>query len=157
MENQELNAEQGSTNLLTANVKNYLIETARWGKFLAILGYIGLGLLFVLSIMMLFGMSFLSKSLSGMSHIYQTESLSLVSMGMIYIIMIAIYFFPIYYLHTFSIRVKTALLTNNVTDMDAAFKNLKSLFKFTGIVSIVVLSIYLLALLIIVPIAIFMS
>jgi len=157
MENQELNAEQNNTNLLTANVKNYLMETARWGKFLAILGYIGLGLLLVLSMMMLFGMSFLSDSLGSMSYFYQAQSLNLVTMGIIYLIMIALYFFPVYFLHTFSIRVKTALLTNSVADMDTAFKNLKSLFKFTGVVSIVVLSIYVLALLIIIPVALFMS
>jgi hypothetical protein len=157
MENQELNAEQSNTNLLTANVKNYLMETARWGKFLAILGYVGLGLLLVLSMMMLFGMSFLNDSLGTMSYFNQPQSLSLVSMGIIYLIMIALYFFPVYFLHIFSVRVKSALLTNDISDMETAFKNLKSLFKFTGIVSIVVLSIYVLVLLIVVPLALFMS
>jgi hypothetical protein len=158
MENQELNVEQqNNANLLTVNVKNYLMETARWGKFLAILGYVGLGFLLILSLLMIFGMSFLSNSLSGMSQLYQTGSLSLVSVGMMYILIIAIYFFPIYFLHIFSLRIKSGLLTNNASDMELGFKNLKSLFKFMGIVSIVVLSIYVLALIIIVPVAIFLN
>ncbi len=158
MEKQELNVEQkNNANLLTVNVKNYLMETASWGKFLAILGYVGLGFLLILSLLMIFGMSFLSNSLNGMSQLYQTGSLSLVSVGMMYILIIAIYFFPIYFLHIFSLRIKSGLLTNNAPDMELAFKNLKSLFKFMGIVSIVVLSIYVLALIIIVPVAIFLN
>lgn len=157
MENQELNLEQNNANLLNVTVKNYLMETARWGKFLAILGYIGLGFLFVLSMFMMFGMSFLSNSLSEMSGLYQTQSLSFVSIGIMYIFIIAIYFFPIYFLHIFSLRVKSGLLTNNAEDVEMAFKNLKSLFKFMGVVSIVVLSIYILALLIIVPVAIYLT
>lgn len=158
MENQELNVEQqNNANLLTVNVKNYLMETASWGKFLAILGYVGLGFLLILSLLMIFGMSFLSNSLNGMSQLYQTGSLSLVSVGMMYILIIAIYFFPIYFLHIFSLRIKSGLLTNNAPDMELAFKNLKSLFKFMGVVSIVVLSIYVLALIIIVPVAMFLN
>jgi len=157
MENQELNAEQNNVNLLTATVKNYLIVTSSWGKFLAILGYIGLGLLLILSLMMLFGMSFLNDSLGTLSYFNQPQAISLVSMGIIYLIMIALYFFPVYFLHQFSKRVKSALLNNDISDMETAFKNLKSLFKFTGVVSIVVLSIYVLLLLIVVPMAIFMS
>ena len=157
MENQELNAERNNNGLLTANVKNYLMETARWGKFLAIMGYIGLGLMLVLSFAMIFGMSFLNNSLSEMSQFYQPQSLNLVTMGIMYLLIIVIYFFPVYFLHTFSLRVKSALLTDSVEDMDAAFKNLKSLFKFMGIVTIVVMSIYALALLIIVPVVIFLA
>lgn len=157
MENLELNEEQKIAEIMTVKVKNYLMETSRWGKFLAILGYVGLGLMMIFSLMMLFGMSFLERSFGGMSQMYNSGALSLATMGFLYLIIAAIYFFPIYALHTFSTRIKTGLLTNSIEDVEVAFKNLKSLFKFMGIVSIIVLSIYVLALLIAIPVALYFS
>ncbi len=64
--------------------------------------------------------------------------------GFIYAVFGFIYFFPIYYLFKFSTNMKEALLHSNEENIDEAFINLKSHYKFMGIFTIVFISIYLL-------------
>jgi len=66
-------------------------------------------------------------------------------MGVVYVIMSAIYFFPILYLYKFSNDLKGALNGNNGSQLELALGNLKSHYKFIGILTIVMLGIYLLA------------
>jgi hypothetical protein len=40
-----------------AEINGYLFETSKWGKFLAIIGYIGMVLLVLLGIFMMLGLS----------------------------------------------------------------------------------------------------
>jgi hypothetical protein len=58
-------------------------------------------------------------------------------------------FFPCLYLNKFSVKMKTALNSINQEDFEDSFKNLKSLFKFYGILSIILLSFYALVFLIV--------
>jgi len=66
----------------------------------------------------------------------------------IYLIIAVIYFFPIYYLYNFSVKMKKALLSDDQTLLRNAFEDLKSHYKFVGIFTIVILSLYLLMFLI---------
>jgi len=74
--------------------------------------------------------------------------------GIIYIIMAIIYYFPVTYLYNFSNKIKQGIMNLNQQAMTDGFGNLKSMFKFMGILTIVMLSIYALVLVIAVPIAI---
>ena len=65
-------------------------------------------------------------------------------MGLIYVLIGLLYFFPVFYLFKFSSKVRTALATKNTQELDAAFENLKSHYKFIGILMIITLSIYVL-------------
>jgi hypothetical protein len=62
--------------------------------------------------------------------------------GFFYLLIGALYFFPIYYLHQFSDKIKNGLSSQDLEDITAGFQNLKSLFKFMGICTIIVMSIY---------------
>jgi uncharacterized oligopeptide transporter (OPT) family protein len=75
----------------------YLNETRKWGTFLSILGFIGIGLMVLLAL-------FIGSST----------------------------------------RMKPALEYRNENDLSAAFGYLKSVFRFMGIMSIVILSLYVL-------------
>ena len=67
------------------------------------------------------------------------------AMTIFYIIMIAIYIFPLYYLHQFSVKLKKALTSKDDEVLANAFEMLKSHYKFVGVFTIIMLSIYILA------------
>lgn len=141
MENQENNQETPQVVetpkqelIITTEIKEYLLETVKWGKFLAISGYIIVGLLLILSLLFIFGMGmFGSLYGNGMG----------VMIGGLYFIMCVLYLFPIHYLYKFSIEVKKGLQSSeNNFSLVTGFENLKSLFKFMGVMTAVVLSFY---------------
>lgn len=130
-------------------IEAYLKETAKWGKFLAIVGYVLMGILVLVAIAMMLGMSALSKATG--------HSFFSVWIGMIYILLAGVYYVPITYLYRFSVRIKQAVLNNNEEAYTTAFQNLKSLFKFLGIFTIVILAIYALALVVALPLALLLK
>ncbi|HMV08917.1 MAG TPA: DUF5362 family protein [Cyclobacteriaceae bacterium] len=64
----------------------------------------------------------------------------------LYLAMAVLYFFPIYYLFQFSSKIKAALQTQSSELLEQAFSNLKSHYKFMGILLIIVLGLYAIAL-----------
>jgi hypothetical protein len=122
---------------------SYLGETAKWAKFLAILGFIFCGL-FVL------GGLFAGSILSGAMGRFGGDSsrISGVALSFIYILGALLYFFPCLYLFNFASKMQVALRNNDQQQMTQSFKNLKSCYKFVGILMIVILAFYALALII---------
>lgn len=139
MENQtdilDDNLENNTTFQINSTIINFLSEIAKWAKFLAIVGFVGLGILILLGL-------FLSTILSSVSTIYPTHSIGSSLISGMYIIMAAIYFFPILYLYRFSTRLKSAITSNNEQELEEAFKNLKAHYKFIGILAIILLAFY---------------
>lgn len=138
MENQE-EIQVSETNVKIDNeIRNYLTETVKWGKFLAIMGYIGTGFLILAGLVMLVAGTAFSKL---------TENVFPAGvLGLVYIAIGVAYFFPARYLYNFSAKTKEGLLTDNQEAMTAGFSNLKSIFKFMGILTIVILGLYALIL-----------
>lgn len=127
---------------VSEDIKGLLKETSSWTYFLSILGFIGIG------IMLIFGIFFgaiMSAGALGNNNAYEAVGFSMGYFGLIYVAMALIYFFPVLYLFNFSRKIKSALSTNNKTDFKSAFSNLKSHYKFMGIFTIVIISIYVLA------------
>ena len=147
MENFDNNVQGAHSFINSTEITNYLMETAKWGKFLAITGYVSIGLLALLAIFMMVGMS-------AMNEIAGAE-FPMGAFGFIYIIMGAVYYFPVTYLYQYSVQIKKGLKSNDSTTITAGFQNLKSLFKFMAIVTIVILSIYGLMLLVAIPTMLF--
>jgi hypothetical protein len=122
---------------LTGASKSFLRETAKWAKFLAIIGFIGVGL-------MLLGSFFVGAIYS---NIPQAASLPFdlgIFVTVLYLIIAILYFFPMYYLVQFSNKMKAALLTKNDDTLASAFELLKSHYKFIGVFTIIILSLYVL-------------
>ena len=124
-------------------IKSHLNETARWGKFLAILGFIICGLIIIIGLF--FGTIF--SSLASRNQVSYEGNISSGSFGALaavfYIIIAVVYFFPCLFLYRFSTKMKTALNGNEQTDLTLAFQNLKSLFRYVGVITVIVLAIYL--------------
>lgn len=119
----------------------YLSEAAKWGKFLSIVGFIMVGFLVLLSF-------FMGSIFSSMGNM---EAYAMMGGGVvtfIYLILAGLWFMPILYLYRFSSKMQIAIRSNDQQTLSESFKNLKGCFRFMGIVTIVVLSFYALALII---------
>ena len=116
--------------------KDYLRETAKWANFLAIMGFIGIGFM-VLAALFAGALFSALPSDGGVANVMSGGAITI-----IYLILALLYFFPVYYLYKFATNMKAALSRNNEDVLTEAFLNLKSHYKFMGIFTIVILSIY---------------
>ncbi|HXS37421.1 MAG TPA: hypothetical protein VN721_12025 [Flavipsychrobacter sp.] len=111
--------------------KSYMLETARWAKFLAILGFIAVGLVFLLAIVLFI-------FIIGNGNAFDLSNGSQIGFkALVYAIGAPLYFYPAYALYKFSRLIKTALVTSNKLLFDNALKYLKGLFKYLGILAII--------------------
>ena len=120
---------------------SYLKETSSWSYFLSIIGFIGIGLMVVLGLAMsvILGNSAMSD-IDPYGQLGFPQSL----LGGVYLVLGLLYFFPVLYLFNFSRKMKNALSSSRTDDFTSAFKNLKSHYKFLGIFTIVIISMYVL-------------
>lgn len=121
-------------------IQRYLDYTSRWGKFLSILGFIGTGFILLGGIIFLiFG-----ATISEFNATPEMPGWINSVVGFIYILSGVLYFFPCLYLYNFSEKISNSLDSNSQEDFNAGFKNLKSLFKFMGIMSIICIGLFIL-------------
>lgn len=123
--------------LINSISQDTLNSAAKWGKFLSIVGFVFIGLMLIGGLIM---QAFLPSF-----GVYDYGNIYLKYIGIIYIFLAIIMFFPCLYLLKFSNKMQEALRSSNQESMDTAFINLKAMFKFYGIVTIVILSFYALA------------
>ena len=129
----------------------HLAEAAKWARFLAIVGFVVCGLIVILGI---FAGSFLSM-MSGLSSDDYRGSTALTSglgafMAVFYIGMAILFFFPYLFLFRFANHMKSSLNTNDQLTLNSSFQNLKIMFRYVGILTIVLLSFYALAILMVI-------
>jgi len=125
----------------------YLGETARWARFFAILGFIMCGLIVLLGFFYTTILAVFSRAGNGGVSPVETGGIVGVMGGaMIFfcLLVAALYFFPCLYLYNFASRMQAALRANDQEKLTNAFKNLKSYFRYIGILTIIVLGLYLL-------------
>jgi uncharacterized membrane protein YjgN (DUF898 family) len=113
------------------------------------MGFITLGLLVIFS----FFVGAIFANYSALSPYPSTELRTAAGIGgafftVIYLIVAVIYFFPCLYLYRYSVRMKAALNTNDQTKLNQSLKSQRMLFRYVGIVTIIVISLELIALLI---------
>jgi len=123
---------------LTSASKSFLKETAKWAKFLAILGFVFIGLMVVFALFSTTIFDLASKMQEGVP-----ANLGLI-MAVVYLVLAVIYFFPVYYLLQFSNKMKKALSTKDDEILAKAFEMLKSHYKFIGVFTIITISLYVL-------------
>lgn len=126
---------------LDAAAQASLREASKWGKFLAILGFIFEGLFAILSFFAPTITELFYRSIGGLYQQSQDLWATVVYLGIVVLL-----FFPTLYLYQFSIRIRKAVDTSDQESMTFAFARLKSLFKFRGILAIVGISAWLLIL-----------
>ena len=134
METQDLNIFE---NGLDERSKAYLLETTRWTKFLAILGFIAIGFILLVAIGMLGG----ADSTYSSAGLFAT--LGRVGFFIYFLVISVVYFFPAYFLMKFSNSMKSGIQTNNVENITEGFRHQKNLFKYMGILAIIAIALVL--------------
>ena len=130
-----LHVENGENLVIDWRSKEFLKETAKWTKFLAILGFVGIGLMVLGSLVMLFAPSSL---MSNGDFPFGGK----IFMMLLYLSFAVLYYFPISYLYQFSENTKKAIENNDNNAVRDAFEFLKSHYKFMGILTIILLAFY---------------
>lgn len=116
---------------------NYLNSSRKWTMFFAILGFIFIGFIIIIALLMLTGM--LYDSLPIGTHT------TLFPLGLIvffYFIGAILHFFPAYFLVQFSIHSKKAILYKDEYRLETAMRNLKNFFTFIGVLTIIAILFY---------------
>ena len=122
----------------------YLGETARWAKFFAILGFIFCGFIVLMGFFYTTIIGMMSNRLGGVG-VGATEVGIMGGVAIFFCLLIALlYFFPCLYLYNFASRMQVAIRAKDQEKLTTAFKNLKSYFRYIGILTIIVLGFYLL-------------
>lgn len=121
--------------------REFLAETAKWATFLSILGFIGIGLMVIVALFVLV----IGASTSTSASFAPLGGGAFVSI--FYFIVAGFYFVPINYLYKFASNMKNAIRTNNQSSLTTSFEYIKSHYKFIGILTIVMIGIYILMIL----------
>lgn len=124
----------------------HLSEAARWARFLAIFGMVMCGLVAVMGI-------FVGATFSAMPGQFDSgsQSLSLFGPGLgifmivLYIGFAILYFFPCLFLLRFANHMRNALGTGDQLSLNTSFQNLKIMFRYVGILTIIVVALYIIA------------
>lgn len=121
--------------------------SAKWSMFLSIIGFIGIGFMIIAALFMYTAMSAFDNAEFGAS---AGAGAGLGIMGAMkgllaafYVVIAVIYFFPVYYLFKYATGMKQALNSSNSDLLSDALGYLKSHHKFLGIMTIVIISLYI--------------
>lgn len=120
--------------IITESIKNSLLAASKWLNFLTILAIIGAAFIGIA------GICLLLIPMAGMERSGAMGGL----LGIIYIILALVYIYPIKKSLSAIHNTQDALYTSRQESLDTAATNIHELLRYLGIMSIVILSIYVL-------------
>jgi heme/copper-type cytochrome/quinol oxidase subunit 2 len=129
----------------------YLDTTRKWTMFFSILGFIVIGLMLVGSLALGSLIGGVTSGLANMEGMEGMEGMDTakavggiagVTMFIFVLIFGAIYFFPLLFLFRFSKHTKKAVAEQDANELTIGLKNLKSYWKYIGILVIILLAVY---------------
>ncbi len=118
----------------------HLKETAKWAKFLAIVGFVITGIIVLVA---LFAGAILAEMPGS-----EAAGVGAGLVTFIYIIIAIIYFFLSLYLYRFAVSMQSALNTSNQEELAKSFMNLKLMNRLIGIIVLAYIGLMALGLLI---------
>ncbi len=126
--------------VITEDIRSYLYDTAKWTKFLAIVGFI----MSALIAMFAFGSGAFVSVLSAVSPGNPLASMGAGFLTVYFLVIALIYFYPSLLLFKNANATKKAVLFGDQESLSEAMLNMKSFFKFWGVLMIVLISFYFL-------------
>lgn len=113
-----------------------LLETARWAKFLSILGFVFMGFY------LLGGIALVSAVATSPELGAVTKTFGATGIVFLYAILGFIMIYPIYAQYLFSLRIKPAIKNTDSAKLNEAFRYLKNLYKYYGIIALIMIGFY---------------
>lgn len=124
---------------LNENTVNSLEIVRKWALFFSVLGFIWIAFM----VLMFLGLGFVPFGFHG-SGLFGHRGLTMLPVCVMLLSMSVLYFFPVYYLYKFSVFSKIAIKNLDTECADRAFGYLKKHYRFIGVLTIIILAIYLL-------------
>lgn len=119
----------------------YLLNTAKWAKFLAIVGFVFCAIMVLAGIGMSAFMSSIGDTMAQTNPAFSAMGGGLF-FGVFYIAFAALYFFPCLYLYQFAISAKRGIEEQDSPLISAAMDKQHSMYKFMGILMAIMLGMY---------------
>ena len=110
-----------------------LKETAMWGRFLGILGFIYSGIISVLAVFS----GFFFEKLIPKTELNKAALIGGVFIGVFYFFIAVVVFFMSMYLFKFGNKAQVALKNNDQESLVESLKNLRLYFRFIGVITLI--------------------
>ena len=137
MENETIqNLSGGSELKITQEAIFFLSSSAKWAKFLAIVGFVFIGLLVVIAILA-------GSVLAAMGGGYGAVSGGVITV--VYLIIAAISFIPTFLMFKFATKLQAAIRTNDTPTLTESFNFMHKYYLFSGVLTIIALAFIALA------------
>lgn len=122
--------------VVTEEMRSYIYEISKWARFLSIIGFILSAFLIIGS----FGIgAALTNNPSMVAQLGPLAGAGAIGVTIVYLVLALMYFYPSLLLFRFSNKGKQGVLYGDQESLDNAMMNMKSLFKFWGIFTIVIM------------------
>lgn len=129
--------------VLTQEAQYYLQQAGKWASFLAIMGFIGCGLILIAALFAGVIFSHINPGMPGVASTF---------ISVIYIIIALIMFFVNYHLYLFGTRIKKGIAFINNDLITLATSSLRSFFKIKGVILITILIFYVLMIILVIAV-----
>ena len=140
---------QDSSSIFSLSVdplaKTHLMETAKWARFLAIVGFVFIFLFIVIGIISSIALSRYSDTYDGGFRQRGFANSLGAGTAFSYIIIAIISFFPLLFMLRFANAMKKAIETDDQQLLNSSFLNLKVYFRYLGIITIIAMVLMLLS------------
>ena len=117
---------------ITSESLGYLSVSAKWAKFLSIIGFIFVGLIVIIAF-------FAGSIISSMANLYGAYVID--GMGMtitiIYLVIAVIYFFPPFFCYRFAVNLQKAIAAKDTPKLTESLKNLRNFWQYIGILTVI--------------------
>jgi Family of unknown function (DUF5362) len=132
---------------VSSDAKSHLGEAAKWARFLAICGMISIVLLVIFGIIASLAVA---KVSSEYDDVYRQSGMSSQGLGagmmIFYVLFGLLYFFPCLFTLQFANKMKLALTSGDDLMLAESFRSLKKTFRYLGILTIIGLAFFIMAL-----------
>ena len=123
--------------VLTETMLTYLKQASPWLRFMGIMGYISCGSIALFGISFIFFAGSLSSLFDGIPGMGSFTGAISVSTAFMFIGIAALVFFPSHFTYNFGAKLRTYFENGKEQELELAFKNNKSYWKFYGILMII--------------------
>jgi hypothetical protein len=142
-----MSGDDGSSTLgsITPIMVAHLRATKPWARLVSMVGFVGSGLILLVGLILPFVGAF-SHNVGG--------AVGGIAMGIVYVLLGCLYFFPSLFLFRYASAIHRLLVTGDSESMELALSHQRSFWRFIGIATLVVLCLYAVALVVIVIVAV---
>lgn len=130
---------------VSEDVRSYLYETAKWTKFLAIVGFVFAGMTAIGA----FGAGAVLNTISAVQPNSPLMKIGAADLTVMYLLFAVFIFYPSYLLYKFSAATNQAVLFADQPSLSVAMSKMKSYFKFWGILTIIIIAFYAFAIILV--------